>query len=119
MELSDELKQAAETLGKYLSDEAGVREYLNLKAQTQADEELASLENQFNQLYQQLATRQEKGEELSRSELDEYYRMRETLRNNPLLSGCEMQLEGVRALFGKVSQQLNAVLGVDYTAMTR
>ena len=117
MELTNEIKQAAEDLGKRLGTEAGVQEYVNLKMRTQQDVEVAGLEAKYNRLYQKLAERQQKGEVLERSELDEYYEMKRQVEDHSLIDARDIQLEEVKALFTQTAQHMTAILGRDYVTL--
>ena len=62
MQLSDEIRQAAEDLGKQLNAETVVREYVKFQNDVQQDAEVVALEEQYGQYYQKLAERQQNGE---------------------------------------------------------
>jgi cell fate (sporulation/competence/biofilm development) regulator YlbF (YheA/YmcA/DUF963 family) len=119
MELPDAIKQAAEDLGKRLGAEAGVQNYLDLQNQVQQDADVVSLEYKHDQFYQRLARRQKNGEPLDHSELDEYYALKRQVQDHPLVDARDTQLEGVKALFGKATQRITSILGIDYPTFAR
>lgn len=119
MQLTDEIRQAAEDLGKRLGAEITVLEYLNLKEQTQQDAEAVELELKYAQLYQKLAERQKSGEMLEGPELDEYYALKRQVQEHVLIAARDIQMEGVKALFADTAQRMTSILGIDYTIFAR
>ncbi len=115
MPITDEMKQAAEDLGKLLGEDASVREYIRLAEQVQQDADVTDLERRYNQMYQSLLERQQNGETLERSEIDEFYRLKRELIGHPLLTARDNQLMLVKALFAQTAQRLTDALGIEYT----
>lgn len=114
MPLTDEIKQAAEALGKQLSADAKVREYVRLAEQVQQDHEVTALQSRYDQVYQELLKRQRNGEALVPADMDEYYRLKRQLQDNPLLTAQDSQLLLVKALFAQTAQILTDELLIDY-----
>jgi cell fate (sporulation/competence/biofilm development) regulator YlbF (YheA/YmcA/DUF963 family) len=114
MQLSDEIRQAAEDLGRQLNAETVVREYVKYQNGVQQDAEVVALEELYGQLYQKLAERQQNGESLERSELDEFYRLKRKMQDHPLIFIRDNQMVMVKALFAQTAQRLTDVLGIDY-----
>ena len=114
MQLSDEIKQAAEDLGKQLNAETVVREYVKFQNDAQQDAEVIALEEQYGQLYQKLTERQQNGETLERSELDEFYRLKGKIQDHPLIFMRDNQMALVKALFAETAQRLTDTLGIEY-----
>jgi hypothetical protein len=117
MDLTNEIRQAAEDLGKRLSTEADVLEYVDLKMRTQQDLEVAGLEAKYSQLHMQLTRREQEGVVLERSELDEYYQLKRQVEDHPLIAARELQLDEVKALFNQTAQHMTAILGLDYATL--
>jgi len=115
MPFTEEIRQAAENLGKHLGADPSVQEYVNLKEKIQQDAEVASLERKFVHLYETLANRQQNGEVLGRSELDEYYNLKIQVQDHPLIAARDYQLEIVKAFFAQTSQRITSALGIEYT----
>ncbi len=115
MPITDELKQAAEDLGKRLSEDVRVGEYVGLAKQAQQDADVTGLEMRYNQMYQSLLERQQNGETLERSEVDEFYRLKRELLDHPLLTARDEQMAQVKALFAQTAQRLTDSLGIEYT----
>jgi cell fate (sporulation/competence/biofilm development) regulator YlbF (YheA/YmcA/DUF963 family) len=117
MDLTNEIRQAAEDLGKRLGAEAGVQEYVDLKMRTQQDLEIAGLEAKYNRLHQELTGREQEGVVLERSELDEYYQLKRQVEDHPFIAARDMQLQEVKALFNQTAQHMTAILGIDYATL--
>jgi cell fate (sporulation/competence/biofilm development) regulator YlbF (YheA/YmcA/DUF963 family) len=117
MDLTNEIRQAAEDLGKRLSTEAVVQEYVDLKMRTQQDVEIAGLEPKYNRLHEELTGREQAGVVLARSELDEYYQLKHQVEDHPLIAARDLQLEEVKALFNQTAQHMTAILGLDYATL--
>jgi cell fate (sporulation/competence/biofilm development) regulator YlbF (YheA/YmcA/DUF963 family) len=117
MDLTNEIRQAAEDLGKRLGAEAGIQEYVDLKLRTQQDLEIAGLEAKYNRLHEELTGREQEGVVLERSELDEYYQLKRQVEDHPLIAARDMQLQEVKALFNQTAQHMTAILGIDYATL--
>ncbi len=115
MAITDELKQAAEDLGKQLGADSNVQEYLRLAAQAQESPEVSDLETRYNQVYQKLVEREQQGDVLDRPELDSYYRLKGELQRHPLIVARDERLVMVKALFAQAAQRMTNVLGFEYT----
>jgi cell fate (sporulation/competence/biofilm development) regulator YlbF (YheA/YmcA/DUF963 family) len=119
MPLTDEMKQVAGDLGKQLGADSNVREYVRLVEQARQDVDVAALEIRYNQMYQSLLERQQNGETLVRSEIDEFYRLKRELQDNPLLTDRDNQLVLVQALFAQTAQRLSDALGIEYSTFAK
>jgi hypothetical protein len=119
MPLTDEIKQVADDLGKQLGADSNVREYVRLVEQARQDVDVAALEIRYNQVYQSLLERQQNGETLERSEIDEFYRLKRELQDNPLLTNRDNQLVLVKALFAQTAQRLSDALGIEYPTFAK
>jgi cell fate (sporulation/competence/biofilm development) regulator YlbF (YheA/YmcA/DUF963 family) len=119
MPLSEELQRACEALGRTLAESRPVREYLEAQARLEADLEARALEEEFRQLYQDLLTRQQAGEELPREEVDRFYRLRNQVEVHPLIVERDVALGELKQYFADVAFQLSALLGADYTVLAR
>jgi cell fate (sporulation/competence/biofilm development) regulator YlbF (YheA/YmcA/DUF963 family) len=119
MQLTNQLQQAAQDLGKQLSAEASVQKYVRLKEKILLDPEVTTMEEQYSCLYQTLIERQQNGEHLDNSDLDAYYRLKNQFEHHPLISARDLQLEQVKALFAQTAQHLTASLGIDFPTFAR
>jgi cell fate (sporulation/competence/biofilm development) regulator YlbF (YheA/YmcA/DUF963 family) len=119
MPFTEVIMQAAENLGKHLGTDPGVKEFADLKEKTQQDSEVADLESRLAQLHQKLTERQQNGESLERSELDEYYNLKHQVQDHPIIAARNNQLEIVKAFFAQTAQRMTSVLGIEYTTFAR
>ena len=119
MPLTKDIMQAAELLGKQLSIDPCVREFVRFNEMAQQDAEVVELEKKLNNLYQKLAQQQQNGEALDRVELDEYYDLKHQVQIHPLVEARDNQLETVKNLFTQIAQHITAILGVDYPALAK
>ena len=119
MPLTEEIRLAAEKLGKQLGVDPGVQEFVSLKEKIQQDTEVVDLENKLAQLYRKLTERQQNGEVLERSELDEYYYLKRQVQDHPLIAVRDNQMEIVKAFFAQTAQRMTSVLGIEYTTFAK
>ncbi len=119
MPLSEELQRACEALGRALAESRPVREYREAQARLEADPEARSMEEEFQQLYQDLLARQQAGEELPREAVDRFYRLRNQVEAHPLILERNIALSELKQYFADVAFQLSTLLGADYTALAR
>jgi cell fate (sporulation/competence/biofilm development) regulator YlbF (YheA/YmcA/DUF963 family) len=119
MMLSNELHQAAQTLGESLRQIDSVQAYLTARALVDADPEAHDLEQRLLTQYDNLIARQQAGEELAQAEVDEFYALRGQTYSHPLVAERENALQPVKAVFAGVGAELSAELGFDYTALAR
>jgi cell fate (sporulation/competence/biofilm development) regulator YlbF (YheA/YmcA/DUF963 family) len=119
MPFTEEIKQAAETLGKLLAADPSVREFVSLKKDIQQDPSVAGLELKLADLYQKLADRQQNGEVLERAELEEYYSLKQQFHLHPLIAARDGQLEFVKAIFVETAKKMTSVLGAEYTTFAK
>jgi hypothetical protein len=117
VELSDEIRQAALTLGECLHGNAAVQDYLQLKTRAQADAELVELETRLEALYSDLVNREQAGETLDPEALGPYYELREQVRSHPLVFERDVQMERVKRLFADAGGALSGRIGIDYTML--
>lgn len=119
MKLSDELRDAAESLGRTLRATDVVQTYLEAQERLEADPEARSLEARLQGLYQHLLARQQAGEELSQDEVDEFYALRGQVQSHPLIAGRNFALSQLKRYFADVALDLGSQLGADFTTLAR
>jgi cell fate (sporulation/competence/biofilm development) regulator YlbF (YheA/YmcA/DUF963 family) len=119
MVISEELKQAAQALGQSLRAAEAVQTYLDAQARLAADPEASSLEGRASRLYQELAARQQAGEELNQAEVNEYYALRSLAQSHPLVTEHDLALTQVKSYLAQVALDLSHELGMEYTALAR
>jgi cell fate (sporulation/competence/biofilm development) regulator YlbF (YheA/YmcA/DUF963 family) len=119
MKLSDELEQAAQALGQSLRATEHVQTYLEAQVRVQADPEASSLEERSSKLYDDLSARQQAGEQLAESEVEEFYALRSQAQGHPLIADRDLALNQLKGYLAEVALDLSNVLGVDYTTLAQ
>ena len=119
MILSNELHQAAQTLGESLRRDDSVQAYLTAQALVEADPNAHDLEQRLLEQYDDLIARQQAGEELAQAEVDAFYALRGQTYDHPLIVRREAALRHVKTAFAEVGAELSGELGFDYTALAR
>lgn len=119
MPFTEEIKQAAESLGKNLGADPDVQEYVRLLETAQQNSQAAHLEERLAHLYQKLAEREQNGQALDRAELDEYYELKQSVRMHPMIEARDNQLESVKGLFSQTAQRMTAILGINYPTFAK
>ena len=117
MNLSDELQQAAHNLGHCLFETSDVEIYHKAALAVKDDSKAVAIEEKFNTLYLQLASKERSGQSLDQSELSDYYQLREQVRENQLIAMREEQLQMVKLLFADTAQTMTSILGIDFTIL--
>jgi len=119
MELSAEIQQLAQMLGKTLQDHPSVRAYLEACERVRADRESSALEQQLYDLYQNILARQQSGEQIPRNLIEDFYTLRDRLFTHPLIVERETALKVVKSLFTEIANEISLPLGLDYTALVK
>ena len=114
MPITEEIRQAAEQLGKQMAVDPNVQEFVSLKASIQQDPGLVDLENKLANLNQILAEREQTGGSLDRSIVEDFYELKSQLQDHPLLTARDNRLEIVKALFAQVALRMSYHLGIEY-----
>ena len=117
MELTEEIKHAAQLLGQSLRTNPAVESYLDLKTRAESDPETAALEARMEVLYHDLSVREQAGESLHNLATSEYFDLRKKARYHPVLSAREDQLNVIKNIFAQTSSEISAILGTDYTSL--
>lgn len=115
MPFTDEISQAAEELGQRLGSAPLVVEYKTLLIETHKQVEIVEIENQVTQLYNSLINRQQGGEVLNRTDLDDYYNLKHQAEDHPLIAARDYQLEIVKTLFARVDQRISDEIGFSFS----
>jgi len=119
MNLPEEMRQAAEELGRSLRASYAVQSYLAAQAQLEVDADASALDNRFQALYQDLLARQRAGEDLPQEELNEFYALREQVQTHPLIVERDLALGELKAYFADVARELSVRLQVDYPTLAQ
>lgn len=117
--LPEDLVNAARSLGEALRADPDVHAYLQAQARLQANTEASDLEERMLNLFADLSTRQQAGEDLNQAEVDEFYALRRQVQMHTVIVERNAALNPVKRCFADVADELNVVLGVDFTALAQ
>ncbi len=117
MILPNEIQKAAQNLEQYLHETSAAKAYQTAAQDVQNNSEAVALEEKLNELYKHLASQEQAGQLLDQSELNEYYLLRSTVRENSLISAREDQMQLVKLLFADAGQTMSSVLGIDFALL--
>ncbi len=119
MPLTDEIQEAARQLGEALCQDDYVRLYLDALQATRTDPEVSALEKKMYEVYEGLIARQQAGEELAQDELRAFSDLRREVQHHPLVAQRNDTLTTIRPYLNRVAEEINFVLGVDFTTLAR
>ena len=117
--LTEELHTAARTLGESLHEREVVQNYLKALADCKADPETADLENRMRTLYEELLACQQRGENLERSEIDDFNALKRQVYLLPLVAEREAALRLVKSYFAEIADEINLPLGVEFPTLAQ
>ena len=117
MNLQEEMIVAAKELGKSLSESTELVGYQAAALAVNNEPEILALEDKVNKLYEQLAAQERAGQTLDQVILQDYYTMRNQLRQNPMISARDEKLQMVNLVFNDVLQSMTSILGIDFTIL--
>ncbi len=117
--LTEELHTADSTLGETLRARDVVQKYLKALDDCKADPETADLEKRMHILYEELLTRQQRGEKLQRSEFDDFNTLKKQVYQLPRIAERETALTPVKALFAEIANEINLPLGVEFPTLAQ
>jgi hypothetical protein len=119
VELTEEIKTAAFSLGQALRQDEDVLIYLDAVQEVQADPDVSSLEKRMYKVYEELIARQQCGEQLSQEETGAFYELRQQALGHPLISKRHEMLRFIRPRLAQIAEEISFVLGVDFAALAR
>jgi len=117
--LTEELHTAALMLGEILHNSDVVQKYLKALADCEADPETADLEKRMRTIYEELLARQQRGENLQRSEIDDFNTLKRQVYQHPRIAEREASLIRVKQAFADIADDLNISLGTDFAALAQ
>lgn len=117
--LTEELNIAARILGETLCARDVVQKYLKVQADCEADPETANLEKRMRTLYEELLARQQRGENLERSEIDDFNDLKRQVYQLPRIAEREAALTPVKGYFAEIADNLNFPLGTEFAVLAQ
>jgi cell fate (sporulation/competence/biofilm development) regulator YlbF (YheA/YmcA/DUF963 family) len=117
--LIEELQVTARSLGEALRTSDVVQKYLSVQADCEADPETADLESRMRTLYEVLLARQQRGENLERSEIDAFNALKRQVYQLPRIAEREAALTPVKGYFAEIADEINLSLGVEFSTLAQ
>ncbi|MCX8025826.1 MAG: YlbF family regulator [Thermanaerothrix sp.] len=117
MMLSPELTAAAQALGESLRRHPMVQAYHEAVVRCEADPEAVDLEARLHALYTDLVRRQERGEVLTRAEVQFFNNLKQQVYQHPCIRAREDALAALKPYLASIADELTQRLGVDYPAV--
>jgi cell fate (sporulation/competence/biofilm development) regulator YlbF (YheA/YmcA/DUF963 family) len=117
--LTEELQVTARSLGEALQASEPVQKYLKVLAEFQADPEAADLEKRMLVMYEELIARQQRGEMLQRSEIDDFNTLKRQVYQHPRITEREAALTPVKVYFAEIADEINLSLGVEFSTLAQ
>jgi cell fate (sporulation/competence/biofilm development) regulator YlbF (YheA/YmcA/DUF963 family) len=117
--LTEDLKITARELGEALHASQPVQKYLQALTNAQTDPEAADLEARMLAMYEDLIARQQRGENLQRSEIDAFNTLKKQVYQRPSISERETALASVKRYFVEVADEINFPLGVEFSTLAQ
>jgi cell fate (sporulation/competence/biofilm development) regulator YlbF (YheA/YmcA/DUF963 family) len=111
------LHNTARTFGEALHANPFVQTYLQAQANCAVNLEAAELENRLLVLYQELIGRQQRGEELQRSEIDTFNALKKQVYQHPLIDARQAALTPVKRVFAEIANEINFSLGMEFPSL--
>lgn len=109
------LNESARKLGETLRRTSQVISYLEAKKAVEADPTLVAREKHILVVYQELASRQRAGEELSKEEVQNFYDLRNEVQQHPLIQTRDRALGSLKSLFLQAGSEISNQLGVNFS----
>lgn len=117
MMLTEEITQTARQLGKALRTHQSVLAYIKARDLCIADPTASVLEQRMLDMFEDLITRQNRGEELQRSDIDAFNKLKSQVYRHPLIAERENTLQWVKTDFAGVADEINFPLGVEFPTL--
>lgn len=115
--MSPELIEAAHELGATLNQSRVIQSYMQAKADAENNPEAVSAEAHMLEVYHTLTARQSNGEQLTQSEVQEFYALRNQVQYHPLIKARDNVLAQVKSLFAEAGTEITNQLGVDFPTL--
>ncbi|NMC12585.1 MAG: YlbF family regulator [Chloroflexi bacterium] len=115
--ITKEMQETARMLGEALHATSSVQNYLQAQTSCAADLETTEMENRLLSVYQELIDRQQHGDVLERSEIEDFNALKRRVREQPLIRERDDALGLVKQAFLNIANDINFSLGVEFPAL--
>jgi cell fate (sporulation/competence/biofilm development) regulator YlbF (YheA/YmcA/DUF963 family) len=116
---AEELLNTSRSLGEALRASESVQKYLKALADCEADPEAADLEKRMLAMYNELITRQQCGETLTRNEIDNFNTLKRQVYQHPRIAERDAALTLVKRYFAEIADEVNFPLGMEFPTLAQ
>jgi len=118
-ELPIEIQEAARALADAILADPQARTYQAAFAALESDLQASALEKRFMDMYIDLTTRQQNGEQLSQQDVEPFYALRSEYSANPLVADRNNALGAFKPLLAEAGEHISQQLGLDFTDLAK
>ena len=118
-ELPQDIQDAVRALTDALLADPQAKPYQQAVTALESDPEASVLEKRFMDLYDQLVTRQQNGEQLSQQDVEPFYALRSEYNANTLVAARNNALGAFKPLLAEAGEQISIQIGLDFTELAR
>lgn len=116
-ELPQDIQDAIRALTEAILADPQAKAYQAALAALENDPQAVALEKRFMDLYTDLITRQQKGEQLTEQEVKPFYALRAEYFAHPLVAARNDALGRFKPLLAEAGENISAQLGLDFTEL--
>ena len=116
-ELPQDIQDAARALTDAILADPQARTYQSAFAALESDSQASALEKRFMDLYTDLTTRQQNGEQLTEQEVQPFYALRAEYSAHPLVAARNDALGAFKPLLAEAGEQISQQIGLDFTEL--
>jgi cell fate (sporulation/competence/biofilm development) regulator YlbF (YheA/YmcA/DUF963 family) len=118
-ELPQDIQDAARALSEVILSDSQAKAYQSALAALENDSQASALEKRFMDLYTDLTTRQQKGEQLTEEEVQPFYALRAEYSAHPLVAARNDAIGAFKPMLAEAGKNISAQLGLDFTELAR
>ena len=118
-ELPQNIQDAARALTNAILADPQARTYQAAFAALESDSQASALEKRFMDLYTDLTTRQQNGEQLTEQEVQPFYALRVEYSANPLVASRNNALGTFKPLLAEAGEHISQQIGLDFTELAK
>jgi len=118
-ELHQDIQDAARALTNAILADPQARTYHAAFVALESDSQASALEKRFMDLYTDLTTRQQNGEQLTEQEVQPFYALRAEYSAHPLVAARNDALSAFKPLLAEAAEQISQQIGLDFTELAK
>ena len=118
-ELPQDIQVAVRTLSQFLLADPQAKAYQAAVIAVENDPQAFAMEKRFKDIYTNLTTRQQKGEQLSQQEVEPFYTLRAEYSAHPLVTARNDAIGALKPLLAEAAEQISSQLGMEFTELVK